>query len=136
MDRASDLTPLMNHIIRASHFAVTNENNIDDEGTGDQIEDLARDLARTISAAPAGERERLRDMAVHLLRDEVEIRRAVEEQPPPSGAVNPFAIGIPLILVGGVMVVMFPPVGLLLFGAAAVMMVWGVATVLLVRREH
>ena len=33
------------------------------------------------------------------------------------------------------MLVLFPPVGLLLFGAAAVMMVWGVATVLLVRRE-
>ena len=74
-------------------------------------------------------------MAVHLLRDEVEITRS-RSTPRRRRArtVNPFAIGIPLILVGGVMLILFPPVGLLLFAAAGVMMVWGVATVLLVRR--
>jgi hypothetical protein len=114
---------------------VTNDSTIDDERE-DQVEGLARDLAHTISTAPAGERERLRDMAVHLLRDEVEINAPADAAPAARESVNPFGIGIPLILVGGVMLVMFPPVGLLLFGAAAVMMVWGVATVFLARREH
>lgn len=114
---------------------MTNDTNTADHERGVQIEGLARDLARTISAAPAGERERLRDMAVHLLRDEVEIVTPVDAVPAPSGTLNPFGIGIPLILVGGVMLILFPPVGLLLFGAAALMMLWGVATVVLVRRE-
>jgi hypothetical protein len=112
---------------------VTDETNTTSDERGVQIEALVHDLARTISAAPAGERERLRDMAVHLLRDEVEISAPVAPSAP-SGTLNPFAIGIPLILAGGVMLVMFPPVGLLLFGAAGIMMVWGLATVLLVRR--
>jgi hypothetical protein len=115
---------------------VTNETTTADDERGDQVEGLARDLARTISAAPTGERERLRDMAVQLLRDEVEIEAPVDVTTTSGGTVNPFAIGIPLILVGGVMLVMFPPVGLLLFGAAVLTMVWGVATVFLVRREH
>jgi len=115
---------------------VTNETTTIDDERGNQIEGLARDLARTISAAPAGERERLRDMAVHVLRDEVEIAPAVSPTPAPSGTVNPFGIGIPLMLAGAVLLVMFPPVGLLLFAAAALMMLWGVATVFLAHREH
>lgn len=115
---------------------MTNETITADDERENQIEGSARDLARKISAAPAGERERLRDMAVHLLRDEVEITAPIDVTETATGTVNPFAIGIPLILVGGVMLVMFPPVGLLLFGAAAVMMVWGVATVFFVRRER
>ena len=78
----------------------------------------------------------MREMAVHLLRDEVEIKVAEEVSQTSGSSVNPFGIGIPLILVGGVMLILFPPVGLLLFGAAAVMMVWGVVTVFLVRGEH
>ena len=113
---------------------MTNDTTSSEDERETQVEGLARDLARTISAAPAGERERLRDMAVHLLRDEVDTIPAVGPTPAPAGAVNPFGIGIPLLLAGGVLMVMFPPVGLLLFAAAGVMMVWGVATVLLVRR--
>ncbi len=114
---------------------MTNDTNTADDERGLQIEGAARDLARTISAAPAGERERLRDMAVELLRDEVEITAPADAVPASGGTVNPFGIGIPLVLVGSVMLIMFPPVGLLLFGAAALMMLWGVATVVLVRRE-
>jgi hypothetical protein len=113
---------------------VTDETNTNNDTREGQIEDMVRDLARTISAAPLGERERLRDMAVHVLRDEVEIKAAAEPAPRADGTLNPFAIGIPLILAGGVMLVMFPPVGLLLFAAAGVMMLWGIAAVLLVRR--
>jgi hypothetical protein len=113
---------------------VTDDTNTDTE-RGVQIEGAARDLARMISTAPPGQRERLREMAVHLLRDEVDVIQPADAAPAASGTLNPFAIGIPLLLVGGVMLVMFPPVGLLLFAAAALMMVWGVAAVLLSHPE-
>ena len=116
---------------------MTEDTTTSEDEIGSQIESLARDLARTISTAPPGQREQLRDMAVHLLRDEVELA------PPPSdlaaapstASTNPFAIGIPLLLVGFVMLILFPPVGLLLCAAAALMMLWGVASVVFARRE-
>jgi hypothetical protein len=114
---------------------VTDDINTDDDEMGVQVEGQARDLARLISSAPAGQRERLRDMAVSLLRDEVEMIQPVAAAPATSDTLNPFAIGIPLMLAGAVMVVMFPPVGLLLFAAAALMMLWGLATVFLARRQ-
>ena len=115
---------------------MTEDTTTSDDEIGSQIESLARDLVRTINTAPAGQREQLRDMAVHLLRDEVEFvvpSSAVDTAP--SGASNPFAIGIPLLLVGFVMLILFPPVGLLLCAAAALMMLWGIASVVLARRE-
>jgi hypothetical protein len=112
-----------------------NQQDTDDE-TGDQIEGLARDLARTISAAPPGQRERLRDMAVHLLRDEVEIIQAADAVAAPSSGFNPFAICIPLLLVGAVTWILSPMVTVLLFGAAIVMMVWGVAVVFIGGRKQ
>ena len=44
---------------------------------------------------------------------------------------NPLGIGIPLILMGGVLVFLFPLVGLLMFAAAAIMIVWGVVATML-----
>lgn len=111
---------------------MTDETNTDNEREV-QIEGMTHDLARMISTAPLGQRERLRDMAVHLLRDEVDVIEPRDVLPAAAGTLNPFAIGIPLLLVGAVMLVMFPPVGLLLFGVAALTMVWGVAAVFLSR---
>jgi hypothetical protein len=113
---------------------VTDGTNPTDENMERRIEGRVRDLAREISTAPPGQRERLRDMAVHLLRDEVEIVQPIAAAPAAAGPMNPFGIGIPLVLVGGVLLILFPPVGLLLFAVAAFMMVWGVAAVM-VRRE-
>ncbi len=112
---------------------MTDTNNTD-EAMERRIEEHARDLAREISTAPPGQRQRLRDMVVHLVRDEVEIVRPTEAAPTPAGSMNPFGIGIPLVLVGAIMLILFPPVGLLLFAAAAFMMIWGLAAVM-VRRE-
>lgn len=99
-----------------------------------RVQQLARELALVINTDAAAERERLRDMAVRLLRDEVDVLDRLVEVPVASQVFNPFGIAIPLVLVGGVMLILFPPVGLLLFGGAGVMMVWGVAVVLLSRR--
>jgi hypothetical protein len=109
---------------------VTDDTQTTDNERVAEIEDLARDLAQTISTAPPGQRERLREMAVHLLRDEVDVMPMADSAPPAGGGVNPFAIGIPLVLVGGVMLVLFPPVGLVLFAVAVLTMLWGLATVL------
>ena len=99
-----------------------------------RVEVLAREIAETINAGQAEGRENLRDVAINLLREEVHI---VEPPRPPvpadAGSFNPFGIGIPLVLMGGVMVFLFPPVGLLMFAAAAVMIAWGVGTTLWAR---
>lgn len=116
---------------------MTDDQQTTSDEIGDQIEGLARDLAQTISAAPPEQRERLRDMAVHLLRDEVEIIQRTDEVPaPPGGGLNPFAIAIPLLLVGGVTWILSPLITVLLFGAAVLMMVWGVAIVVVGGRKR
>lgn len=100
---------------------------------------LAREIAETINAGTVEGRDVLREMAVGLVRDGVDLGERV---PPPhlpastTGTFNPFGIGIPLILMGGVLVFLFPPVGLLMFAAAAVMIAWGVGATLLARNSR
>lgn len=101
-----------------------------------RVEHLARELAQVINAGVGEEREQLREMAVHVLRHEGELVASLppEEEAHPPQASNPFAIAIPLGLVGGVMMILFPPVGLLLFAAAGMMMLWGLVAVAFSRR--
>ena len=88
-----------------------------------------------INSGVGEEREQLREMAVHVLRDEVELgESALREEPQPRLSYNPFGIAIPLGLVGGMMLILFPPVGLMLFAAAGMMMLWGVVAVAFSRR--
>jgi hypothetical protein len=100
-----------------------------------RAESLARALAQQINTAPSERREQLREMVVHLVRDEVRIVPPAIDRSGGGGAgvFNPFAIGIPLALVGGVLSIIFPPVGLVLFAAAGVTMAWGVVSVLVSR---
>ena len=98
---------------------------------------LAREIAETINGGTVGGRDVLREMAVNLLRDGVQITPPVDPSGKPVagvGTFNPFGIGIPLVLMGGVLLFLFPLVGLLMFAAAAVMLVWGVAATWLARR--
>ena len=98
---------------------------------------LARQLAETINAGTVEGRDVLREMAVNLVRDEVRIMEPVPPASPSAsgtGTFNPLGIGIPLILMGGVLVFLFPLVGLLMFAAAAVMIVWGVVATMLASR--
>ena len=95
---------------------------------------LARQLADEINAGGAEGRELLRDIAVGTLRDEVVTVEPVVQDTVRAGSFNPFGIGIPLLLVGGLLVFIFPPVGLLLFGVAIVALAWGVLAALFTRR--
>jgi hypothetical protein len=104
-----------------------------------RVEALARTMVDTINAGTVEERESLREMVVSVLRDEVQFDDPRHDEPsppattPPTGTFNSFGIGIPLLLMGTVMVFLFPPVGLLMFAVAAVMIAWGVGATLLAR---
>jgi hypothetical protein len=95
---------------------------------------LAREIADTINAGPIEGRDVLREMAVNAVRDQVQV-----SSPPKLAAeqgaanFNPLAIAIPLVLVGAVLFFLFPPVGVLMFGMAGVMVVWGVVATLFAR---
>ena len=99
-----------------------------------RVEALAHEIAQAINAGQVEQRELLREFAVNLLRDEVQIISSPSAPAVPAqstGSFNPFGIGIPLFLMGSVLVFLFPPVGLLMFAAAAVMIAWGIGTTLL-----
>ena len=103
---------------------------------GARVAAQAREIADTINAGPVEQREGLRDEVVSILRDEV---RADDPAPQrreaaAAGTFNPFGIGIPLVLMGAVMVFLFPPVGLLLFAVAGIVVAWGVATTVFAHR--
>lgn len=106
-----------------------------------RIESLARDLALAINQLDARQRAVLRDEAVAILREEVAPDDVELPAPAASsgsggsgaGKFNAFGIAIPLGLVGALLIFLFPPVGLLMFAAAVVMLFWGVVSVLLSR---
>ncbi len=101
-----------------------------------RVEALAREIADTINAGQIDAREGLRDIATDVLREAVrtdDIGPANEAAAGGPSHFNPFGIGIPLILMGSVMVFLFPPVGLFLFAVAAVVLAWGVAATLFAR---
>lgn len=101
-----------------------------------RITALARELAETINAAPLKGRAQLRDDAVSTLRAEVESTEHAETPPAASGtsgAFNPFGIGIPLVFMGALLVFLFPPVGLLCFALAALMVLWGLGAIVFAR---
>ena len=104
-----------------------------------RVEALANEIAELINSGKGEERNDLKDLALSVVREEV---RSGEDsaagslgREEPGAAFNPIAIGIPLFLVGAVMLVLFPPVGLLLLGLAGLMVVWGLLVSLLFSRH-
>lgn len=101
-----------------------------------RVEGLARELARTINGGAAESREQLRELAIELIRDGV-ITESVRDEAdvrPGAGGFNPFGVAIPLSLAGALLIILFPPVGLLLFMAALFMAGWGIVATVLTRR--
>ena len=101
---------------------------------------MTRTIVETINAAEVPERPgiraELKDFAISLLQDSI-----VPAEPPAVDAIetageklNPIAMGIPLFLAGGVLIFLFPPVGMMLFAASAGMVVWGLVASLVTRR--
>ena len=75
----------------------------------------------------------MRDYAIDVLRDGVAPRgeaHSPSPAPAPSGPLNPFAFGIPTLLVGAVLVPLFPPLGLTLAGFGVVVCLGGLGIAL------
>ena len=106
----------------------------------DQVEDLTRAIANTINGADVpgrpAIRAELKDFAISLLQDSVVPQEPEAVEAVESGNVtfNPLAMGIPLFFAGGVLIFLFPPVGMMLFAASVVMVLWGLATSMFTRR--
>ncbi|MBI4514858.1 MAG: hypothetical protein HY699_03455 [Deltaproteobacteria bacterium] len=100
----------------------------------EKVERLAREVAREINAGPQEGREILREIAVAVIREEVEIAPADDRRAAPAlGSLNLFGIGIPLFLIGSVLVFLFPPIGLLFFATGGVMVIGGLGAVVVSR---
>jgi hypothetical protein len=95
-----------------------------------RVQSLARQLAEAINEEHASRRDELRAGAIHLLRDEVETVEASGIPAASDQAFNPVAMSIPLFLAAGVLLILFPPVGLLLLAGAVVLMIGGIVTAL------
>jgi hypothetical protein len=84
-----------------------------------RVEELTRELAEAINESQADGRVGMRDYAIDLLRDSI----GTEVEPPAEDAgqgaqtqpLNPFALGLPVLLIGVVLTFIFTPVGAALF---------------------
>lgn len=104
----------------------------------DKIESLTRELSGLINEAGTQGRDELRDYAVSLIQGETET--AVIEEPPqtaaaPASSSNPLALSIPFVLIGVILLPLFPPVGLFLLLVAFVMGIWGGLSIVLFGRK-
>jgi hypothetical protein len=92
--------------------------------------------ATLINRADPKQREELREYALGLLRDQTETS-PVDESTPLEGRtrapLNTLGLAVLLILIGGVLLFLVPPVGLLLLFTAVLLGVWGGLRVLFTR---
>jgi hypothetical protein len=105
-----------------------------------RIEELAREIVETIAQAEdagrPGTRTELKDFTIGLLNDALAGTEPVDVAPVAreDAPFNPLGMAIPVCFAGVVLIFLFPPVGILLFGVAALMIVWGLTASLLWRR--
>lgn len=105
----------------------------DGDALDSRVEQLTRELAEAINDAEAGGRAVMRDYAIDLLRDSVGSDSTAGEDAFAAGAarppLNPFAFGIPVLLIGVVLTFIFTPVGaaLLLLGTVTCLIGIGMA---------
>lgn len=104
----------------------------------ERIEGLTREISQLIGTAEAKGREELREYAISLLQGETETGPVVEAVPAAVGSTNPFnplGVSLPLFLIGGILLFLFPPVGVILLAAAVLMGMWAVLWSLLSHRK-
>ncbi|MGH7819596.1 MAG: hypothetical protein ACREQ9_07480 [Candidatus Binatia bacterium] len=102
-----------------------------------RVEDLAAEIAELINTSESDERNDLRDLALSIVREEV--RSGQEDSRSdaasrPERPFNPIVMGVPVFLMGAVMVILFPPVGMLLFAVSFLLVGWGIVMSVFSRR--
>jgi len=93
-----------------------------------RVEDLARQLADVVNTAGLESRQDLRESAFCRLTDEPlrdALPAATAAPAPHAPQFSPLAFAILIGLVSLPLVLLFPPLGLGLFGMAVVMGIWG-----------
>ncbi len=108
---------------------------LDELGLEQRVEQTTRDLVQAINDGDPEMRLTLRELAVGILRDEVFVpdRSTAPAGVGGQGTFNAFGVGIPLVLMGSVLIFLFPLLGLVMFAGAALMIAWGVAATLWAR---
>jgi hypothetical protein len=94
----------------------------------EEIERLARETGRLIREAAPEIQEELREAATAIMREEAREGAATAVRPQePQGrrGMNPLAAGLGLLLIGGGLSFIIPPVGVALLGAGMIAVVWG-----------
>ena len=96
----------------------------------DKIESLTKEISGLINEAGTHGREELRDYAVSLIQGETETTliedpSQEDESSEQEPAFNPLALSIPFVLMGFILLLLFPPVGLFMLFFAVVMTVGG-----------
>ncbi len=113
---------------------------VEDREADDRIAALARELATAIKEERRGGRSELRDYAIDVLRESVaeDPSEAPTAHPTAAAAapLNPFGLGIPLLLAGAVLAAIFPPVGLLLLAGGLIACTTGVMMALFGARRR
>jgi hypothetical protein len=102
----------------------------------ERVDKFASEIAALINGAAPELRKDLRDLATGLLRERVEEVEAVPGARSATAVttpLNPLAVAIPLLLVGSLLVFLFPPVGLVILAFAVLMFVWGLIASVLFR---
>lgn len=103
-----------------------------------RVETLAGEIAGLINTSDGTERNNLRDLALSIVREEVRSGEETSQEPgaaaPTAAPFSPILMGVLVFLMGCVMVVLFPPVGLLLFGVAFLLAGWGLVVFLVSNR--
>jgi hypothetical protein len=102
----------------------------------ERVDKFASEIATLINGAAPELRKDLRDLATGLLRErveEAEVSPGVRSDGAVAAPLNPLAVAIPLLLVGVLLVFLFPPVGLVILAFAVLMLVWGLIASLLFR---
>jgi len=106
----------------------------------DKIESLTKELSGLINEAGTHGREELRDYAVSLIQGETETT-LIEEPPQEDESAeqeptfNPLALSIPFALMGFILLLLFPPVGLFMLFFAVVMAVGGWVYTMVFKRK-
>ena len=96
------------------------------------VEQLAREFGEVVENAPETEREELREYAVELLREESETARQKEMERAAEGRKSPlgvFGFALLLIMSGGALLFVIPPVGIVLLFLAIPLAGWGVVQI-------